>query len=78
MHTRSIPAGEFKQKCLSLMEEVASNREELVITKHGRPICKLSPLPNRKRLSRFGWMKNSLTIHGDLTQPVQESWEINQ
>jgi prevent-host-death family protein len=78
MHTRTIPAGEFKQKCLSLMEEVASSREELVITKHGNPICKLMPLTARRQHSRFGWMKNSVKIHGDLTQPIEDQWEADR
>lgn len=77
MHARTIAAAEFKQKCLSLMEEVASSREELIITKHGTPICKLSPLPSKKQPTRFGWMKNSIKIKGDLTQPIEETWETD-
>ncbi len=78
MNTQKIvPAAEFKQKCLALMDEVASLGIELVITKHGSPICKLTPLPRSSTQSRFGWLKGSVTIHGDLTEPVGEEWEAN-
>ena len=30
-----IPAGEFKSKCLKLMDQVRDTHEEIVITKHG-------------------------------------------
>ncbi len=38
---RTIKASEFKAKCLKLMDEVAENGEEIVITKNGRPTAKL-------------------------------------
>ena len=34
---RTIKASEFKARCLKLMDEVAENGEEIVITKNGRP-----------------------------------------
>lgn len=32
---RIIPAGEFKNRCLALMDEVNETGAEIVITKHG-------------------------------------------
>ncbi len=72
-----IPAGEFKQKCLALMNEVAALGTELVITKHGAPICKLTPLPSSSAQPRFGWLKGTITVHGDLTEPTGEEWDVN-
>lgn len=39
-----IAAGEFKARCLQLLDQVASERIELVVTKRGRPVAKLVPL----------------------------------
>ena len=39
---RTIKASEFKAKCLKLMDEVAENGEEIVITKNGKPVAKLT------------------------------------
>ena len=41
---RMIKASEFKAKCLKLMDEVAENGEEIVITKNGKPVAKLTAL----------------------------------
>ena len=35
----TIPAGEFKAKCLKLLDKVAEKRETLVITKRGKPVA---------------------------------------
>ena len=35
----TIAAGEFKAKCLKLMDEVAEKRKTLVITKRGKPVA---------------------------------------
>jgi prevent-host-death family protein len=37
----TVPATEFKAKCLELMDRVAEGRETYVITKRGRPVAKL-------------------------------------
>jgi prevent-host-death family protein len=39
-----IPAGEFKAKCLKIMDQVKNYHEEIIITKHGKPVAKLVPI----------------------------------
>ena len=39
----TIAAGEFKAKCLKLLDEVAEKRTTLVITKYGKPLAQLVP-----------------------------------
>lgn len=39
--SRTIGAGEFKAKCLQLMDEVREEGIELIITKRGKPVAKL-------------------------------------
>ncbi len=38
-----MKASEFKAKCLQLMDEVAENGGEIVITKNGKRVSKLVP-----------------------------------
>lgn len=71
---REIPAGEFKAKCLKLMDEVQRTGEELVITKRGKPVAKLSPV-RKERPKLFGCMKGSIEILGDIIEPVESGWE---
>ena len=42
--TRVIPAGEFKTKCLQLMDEVDRTGEAILITKRGWPVSIFAPV----------------------------------
>lgn len=44
-----MPAGEFKAKCLKLMDEVNETGATIVITKRGRPVCRLVPVEREGR-----------------------------
>ena len=71
---RTIKASEFKAKCLKLMDEVAESGEEIVITKHGRPVSRLVPFRERPA-SLFGIDRDLIVIHGDITEPIDVEWE---
>lgn len=71
----AIAAGEFKARCLELMDEVNERRVEYVITKRGKPVAKLVPVePEGRRPKRrgFGALKGSFEILGDIVGPVEE------
>ena len=72
---RTIKASEFKAKCLQLMDDVAETGEELVITKHGKPVSKLSPVTTKPR-SLFGLHRDVLEIRGDILEPIDEAWDV--
>ncbi len=71
-----IPAGEFKAKCLKLMDQVRESGREIVITKRGKPVAKLVPLVPMVRSPLFGCMKGSIEILGDIIGPFHEEWEL--
>ncbi len=68
-----IPAAVFKAECLKLMDEVARTGQPVVITKHGKPVAQMVPIPAQSR-SLFGYMKNSVQIKVDVIAPVDEEW----
>ncbi len=74
---RTIPAGEFKARCLRVMEEVKKYRTAVVITKKGRPVAKLVP-PDAPAIDVFGCMAGTARIVGDIEAPVltAETWKI--
>ena len=43
MMKQQIAAGEFKAKCLHLLDEVQRTRKEIVVTKRGRPVARVLP-----------------------------------
>lgn len=73
-----IPAGEFKARCLQLMDEVAETGREVVITKRGRPVAKLVPVAEAGVRDVFGCMRGTVTVVGDIVAPLEEQWEADQ
>ena len=73
---KKIAAGEIKARCLTLMEDVRSTREPLVITKRGKPVAKLVPVEDTKD-DFIGRLKGVMKIVGDIESPVVplEDWE---
>jgi prevent-host-death family protein len=69
----SIGAGDFKAKCLKLLDEVARTREPLVVTKHGKAVAKLVPIPPETGL--FGALAGSVRQEGDIVSPLDNEWE---
>ena len=72
----SIPAAVFKAECLKLMDEVARTGRAIVITKHGRPVAQLVPVPAAPRTS-FGYMRDTVSVNGDVVGPSGESWSVD-
>jgi len=73
---KQIPAGEFKARCLAIMDRVLHTGEPVVITKHGKPVVKLVPA-ERPADDIFGYMAGKMKIVGDIVGPITplEDWE---
>ena len=71
--TRTVKASEFKAKCLRLMDEVANGGGEIVITKKGKPVARLTPYQERPK-SLFGLDKGRMKITGDIVSPMPAEW----
>ena len=66
---KTIAAGKFKATCLAIMDEVRTKRESVVITKNGKPVAKLVPMPLEDSDPIFGFYKGKLEIVGDVVSP---------
>jgi len=75
---KTIAAGEFKARCLSLMDDVQRTRETVVITKRGKPVAKLVPISVDKD-DFIGRLKGRIRIVGDIESPVvpPETWKYS-
>ncbi len=82
---RAVKAGEFKAKCLKLIDEVAATGEPVVVTKRGIPKVWVV-LPQDAVVRRvdvdsiFGALRGLVTITGDpddLVGPIvpEEEWD---
>ncbi len=74
---REVPAGEFKARCLKLMDEVRTTRQPLLITKRGKPVAKLVPVEDEAP-PLYGRMRGTVTIHGDIISPIEQDWHAER
>jgi prevent-host-death family protein len=74
MKTNIVPAGEFKAKCLKLLDDVAEKRQPLIITKRGKPLAQVIPMPAKSQ-GIVGSMKGTVTILGDIISPLDVEWD---
>ena len=72
--SRTMKASEFKAKCLGLMDEVAEHGGEIVITKNGKPVAKLTAYQERPK-TLFGAGRGRMKILGDIISPLDVEWE---
>jgi len=73
---KEIAAGQFKARCLAIMDQVRATGEPLLITKHGKPVAKLIPVESQAD-DIFGYMAGKVKITGDIVGPVTppKDWE---
>jgi prevent-host-death family protein len=73
---KRIPAGQFKAKCLSIMDRVQKTGESVLITKRGKPVVQLLPAASEPE-DVFGYMAGKVQIIGDIVGPITplEDWE---
>lgn len=73
----TVAAGEFKARCLQLMDEVNEQGMEITITKHGRPVARLVPTERKLRAPKelYGAMAGMAVITGDIVSPLDVVWD---
>lgn len=85
MDTKSIPAGAFKQGCLAILDRVANDHEEIVITKRGRPVARLVPVitdreRERELLDTLRGRGRIIASEKELIAPhtAEAGWDLGQ
>ena len=75
--SRTIPAAQFRDRCLKLLDEVHATGDKLIVTKHGRPVAAIVPAVAAPEGSIIGW-SDDIRIDTDLTQPAvpPEDWHV--
>jgi antitoxin (DNA-binding transcriptional repressor) of toxin-antitoxin stability system len=78
--TRIVPAGEFKAKCLQLMDEVNQKDLTLIITKRGKPVMRASAATEEKPFRPLWGRSPNVKILGDIMTPLDwpdptEKWK---
>ncbi len=69
-----ISASQFKAQCLALLDDVALTGEELVVTKHGRPVARVVAIADPAGL------EGSVSFHvsdAQLVEPLDVAWDAD-
>jgi prevent-host-death family protein len=72
--TIHVPASEVKNAWHEYVERVSQGREEVVVTRYGRPIMKLTPIDAGEEPGILGFLADTVTAHGDIVEPTGEVW----
>ena len=77
MKEEIMPVSEFKARCLGLLDSLSREGRSLVVTKHGKPIVRVTPIAERQVRLRDTW-KETVRIRGDIVHfDLSDEWESN-
>lgn len=68
-----LPAGQFKARCGELISLVKEKRLEIIVTKRGKPVARLIPLPDDTSNGLWGLLRDLVTVIGDTTLPMADA-----
>jgi len=77
MDKNSVTASELKTKSGQVLERVVQSRTAVTITKRGRPVARLVPVDDAPA-TLFGILRGSVTILGDIVEPIDVTWEATR
>lgn len=75
----SIAISKFKATCLSVLEQVRTTGEPVLVTKRGEPVAEILPASHPAQGEReLGDLAGSARIVGDIVSPVaaENEWEV--
>ncbi len=69
----------FKNHALKLLDDVATKGEELMITRHGKPLAHVEPVRKKDDAVELGKLRGTMVIEGDIVAPLgDEDWAACQ
>jgi prevent-host-death family protein len=77
MIAKTMAAGEFKAKCLAVMDEVRDKCMSVTITKNGVAVAQLVPV-HQEVDPIFGFFKDKMEIVGGITAPIYTGEEYEE
>jgi len=70
---KTIGAAKFKEQCLALLDKLTP--EGIVVTKHGKPVARVLPYPQRPE-AMIGALRDKITVRGDILS-TGVSWKAD-
>ncbi len=77
MKAQVVTATEFKAKCLSLLDEIEQRGTAITVTRRGRPVAVLGPVPGAKWKSpRNSWATRGVIAADIVNADTSELWDV--
>ncbi len=73
---KQVPVSKFKANCSALIKQVQKTKRSIQITRRGKVIAEIRPMPPGKRENWLGRMKGTVEIVGDIVSPVIDLEDI--
>lgn len=74
---KTMVISEFKAKCIAVLREAQRNGEPLLVTRRGRPLARVEPIPETASERRLGLHRGRMRIRGDIVHSSSEDdWNM--
>ena len=68
---------DFKAKCIAVLREAQRSGEPLLVTRRGRPLARIEPIPEEASERRLGLFRGRMRIRGDLVHSTSvDDWDM--
>lgn len=74
---KNIPVAEFKTHCYNLLAQASKSNSQLIITRRGKSIAKVTPIDNNKKLSIVGIMQGRAIIKDNIVNSIDVLWDAD-
>ncbi len=75
---KTLGATQAKTHFLSLLTDVEQKREGLIVTRNGKPVARVLPMPEPDRDPIYGFYRGKLEIRGDVLSPLFSDEELEE
>lgn len=76
---KTMAISKFKAYALKTIDQVAKNKESVIITKRGKPMAQVIPIVDSEKESKPGKLAHTLVFEKDILSPLGEDlWDACQ
>jgi prevent-host-death family protein len=74
---KTMAVSQFKTHVLQIISQITESREQLVITKRGKPVARILPYEEPSSSPTPGRLSDTLVFEEDIVAPLGEDiWEV--
>ena len=72
---KQIGISDFKARCIAILKDAQEEGTPFVVTRRGKPLCRVVPLPADKPRIKLGALAGTGTILGDIIESdMADDW----